>query len=111
MKNEILARLEQGLLSQEKICDRIIKLMMEEENFLLDSTGTNITDLEDIRRKINLLIEKLISNLNNELNINILKYQINFEKHSFQLSIQNETNILNVNLIVEIDGFLMEINE
>ncbi|MDY0327881.1 MAG: hypothetical protein RBR07_06485 [Arcobacteraceae bacterium] len=111
MKNEILAQLEQGLLSQEKICDRIIKLMMEEQDFLLDSTGINITDLEDIRRKINLLIEKLVSNLNNELNINILKYEINFEKHSFQISIQNEENILDINIIVEIDGFLMEINE
>jgi hypothetical protein len=111
MKNEILARLEQGLLSQEKICDRIIKLMMEEQDFLLDSTGINITDLEDIRRKLNLLIEKLVSNLNNELNINIIKYEIFFKTHSFIISIEAENSVLNINIIVEDDGFLMEINE
>jgi hypothetical protein len=111
MKNEILARLEQGLLSQEKICDRIIKLMMEEQDFLLDSTGINITDLEDIRRKLNLLIEKLVSNLNNELNINIIKYEIFFKTHSFIISTEAENSVLNINIIVEDDGFLMEINE
>lgn len=111
MKNEILAHLEQGLLSQEKICDRIIKLMMEEQDFLLDSTGINITDLEDIRRKLNLLIEKLVSNLNNELNINIIKFEIFFKTHSFILSIETESEVLDVNIIVENDGFLMEINE
>lgn len=109
--NEILLKLEQSFLAQEKACKRLLELFENDKSFLLDSTGTNIDELENIQRKINLLIQKLIENINNELNNIVLKYDLNLPKQFIVLHISEDDKNYTIKINVESDGFLLEINE
>lgn len=111
IKEQILQQLENSLQQEEKICVRLLELFNEKKYFLLDSTGTNIDDLENIQRKINVLTKKLIDNLNNQLNNNIIKCDINFEKYIIVLLYKVETSSYTVNMIIENESFELEINE
>ncbi|QOG13005.1 hypothetical protein [Arcobacter sp. FWKO B] len=111
MKNEILNEIEQGLIKEDRICEKMIKLVHEYDNFIIDSNGLNFDEHQELKRKSLVLFEKLIYNLKSLLNIDILKFDFNIEKKLIILEVQKDEPTFKVSITIENDGFLMEIND
>ncbi|MDY0365434.1 MAG: hypothetical protein RBQ81_06230 [Arcobacteraceae bacterium] len=108
---EILVKFEDLFLKEEKICKRMLEFFEDDKNFLLDSTGTNIDELENIHKKINQLVLKLIEILNKTLNNIIVKYELDIAKRFIIFTIEENDNLFDIHIDIEDDGFLMEIKQ
>lgn len=124
MKDEIYEKLEDAIMQESRLVEKTKQHMYEYFNFEYDGLGINMEEADLLMGRVEKLCNKLVANIATrvDMSIDIMEIDCAFSKINMLLHTSNEINkgsgevetiphSIPLSLIIEDDGFLLEIQE
>ena len=124
MENELYEKVEEAFVEESRLVERLNSFMHEYNDFEYDEMGMSMEEADEVKSRLHKIHDKLLNNVNEHLDFPLDSMNIDIVFHTVELlaqttqeiekeggEIQIEQISVPFSMVIDDDGFSLEINE